>query len=317
VPSRAIVSGAILGVPLYTSTYWTFNVMVGMVLAIACLGLLVLVGWAREISLMQAGLVGSAMYLTFVLEWDYDTGRRMPYVAAALLGVAFAVAVSLLTVLVAVRLTGAYVIALTTSVQFLLEHTSFWDVGCLCEPSIDRPFVFGVSLRHDDRFYYLLLAVLAVCVLGLLRLRRSRFGRAMIMTGADPEAAAAAGVPHGVTASRPSASPGCSPAWPGRCRRRCTSSRPAVCSTSSSTRWSTWLCPYWRGSTPWSGPSPWRSRWRCCRRSSEYGSSTCTCWAGSPWPPAASSARAASGGSWRHVDAEPAPAARPARRTDA
>jgi branched-chain amino acid transport system permease protein len=38
------------------------------------------------------------------------------------------------------------------------------------------------------------LAVLGIAVLGLARLRRSRFGRALIMTGADPEAAAVVGV---------------------------------------------------------------------------------------------------------------------------
>jgi branched-chain amino acid transport system permease protein len=151
VPSALLVSALALGVPFYTSQYWTFNVMVGIVLAISCLGLLVLVGWVREISLAQAGLTGAALYVTFLLEWDYDTGRRMPFILAAALGVAFVVAVSLVTALVAVRLAAPYVIVLTLSVQYLLEQTIFRQAGCLCEPTIDRPYLFGLSLHQDER----------------------------------------------------------------------------------------------------------------------------------------------------------------------
>jgi branched-chain amino acid transport system permease protein len=58
----------------------------------------------------------------------------------------------------------------------------------------DRPEFFGISTRSDDHFFYLVLATVVVCLLVLHRLRRSRYGRSMIMCGADPTAAAVVGV---------------------------------------------------------------------------------------------------------------------------
>jgi hypothetical protein len=71
-PALVLLGVGGLFVPHLVSAYWTFNVMVGLVLAISCLGLLVLVGWAREISLTQAGLTGSALYLCMYVHTESE-----------------------------------------------------------------------------------------------------------------------------------------------------------------------------------------------------------------------------------------------------
>src|SRR5688572_22510329 len=48
----------------FASSHWIFTVSSALLLSINALGLMVLVGWAREISLAQAALVGTAVYLT-------------------------------------------------------------------------------------------------------------------------------------------------------------------------------------------------------------------------------------------------------------
>ena len=58
----------------------------------------------------------------------------------------------------------------------------------------ERPEFFGISMQSDDHFYYVVLAMVIVSLLVLHRLRHSRFGRSMIMSGADPTAAAVVGV---------------------------------------------------------------------------------------------------------------------------
>ncbi len=63
-PGLLVFGADLLLVPVLFSTYWVFTVSVGLVLAISCLGLLVVVGWVREISLAQAGLTGSVVYIT-------------------------------------------------------------------------------------------------------------------------------------------------------------------------------------------------------------------------------------------------------------
>lgn len=198
-PSFGILAAALLA-PAYLTTRATFTVMVGMVFAISCLGLLVLVGWARQISLAQAGLTGAALYTTYALTWGIGEGHGAPYLLGAAGAVAAVAAVSAVTALVCVRLADAYVVALTLSVQFLLENTVFTSVtftAGLSEPSIGRPQPFGLDLTRDKHFYYLVLAVLAVlvvCILVVRRLRRCRFGRAMLLSGADAEAAAVSGI---------------------------------------------------------------------------------------------------------------------------
>jgi branched-chain amino acid transport system permease protein len=186
-------------IPPVMSTYWTFNVMVGMVIGIACLGLLVVVGWGREISLAQAGLTGSALYLSGYLyrttEGGY--GKGCPYPLAVGGGIAFAVGCSIIVAFISMRLAGVYVIVLTLSLQFLLENSIMLSeklTGGLSAPSTPRPDFFGVDMRADSKFFYYILATLIVCMLFLHRFRHSRFGRSMMMVGVDKAAAAAVGV---------------------------------------------------------------------------------------------------------------------------
>jgi branched-chain amino acid transport system permease protein len=198
-PALVLLFGAALFVPRLTSTYWTFNLMVGLVLGISCLGLLVVAGWAREISLAQAGLTGSALYLCGYGYRDPDSGfgRGWSFPVAAAWAVGFVVAVSFLTALVSMRLAGAYVVVLTLSVQFWLENSIMLDemlTGGWSGPSTPRPNFFALSLRSDSRFYYVLLGCLLVVMVFLRRARNSRFGRSMIMVGADPVSAACVGV---------------------------------------------------------------------------------------------------------------------------
>ena len=199
-PTILLLVGLAALYPAISNEYWTFNVMVGLVLAIACLGLLVVVGWGREISLAQAGLTGSSLYITGYLargDKEGEAGPGLPFPAAALGGIGFCVGVSVLVALISMRLAGVYVIVLTLSLQFLLENSLFTKeklTGGLSSPSTPRPEFFGASMQSDTRFYYYILGVLLVSMLFLHRFRHSRFGRSLIMVGVDKSAAAAVGV---------------------------------------------------------------------------------------------------------------------------
>ena len=189
-------AGAFLLVPRVASAYWTFNVMVGLVLAIACLGLVPVVGWARDISLMQAGLTGAAVYICGFLQRDWnDGGGGYPFPLAAAFAVGTVVALSVLVALVSARLAGAYVAVLTLALQFLLENTVMISEELTSwESSVERPDFFGIGMRSDAHFYYYVLGAAAVSVAALHRLRHSRFGRATILAGSDSGAAAVSGI---------------------------------------------------------------------------------------------------------------------------
>lgn len=187
-------------VPAFSNDYWTFNVTTGLILAMACLGLLVVVGWGREISLAQAGLTGAALYISGFCARGRKPGESGPGLAfpiAAAIGIAFVVGISILVALVAMRLSGVYVVVLTLSLQFLLENSLFTKeklTGGLSAPSTPRPNFFGMSMEDDKHFYFYIYAVLIVSMMMLYRFRNSRFGRSLIMVGSDKAAAAAVGV---------------------------------------------------------------------------------------------------------------------------
>ncbi|WP_344604648.1 branched-chain amino acid ABC transporter permease [Sporichthya brevicatena] len=207
--------------PLIGTDSWVYNVTTGLVLAISALGLLVVVGWGREISLAQAGLTGAACYISGFAAREFDGSvwdiplvdlprwmyTDLAFPLAMLWGIGFAVVVSVLVSLVAMRLSGVYVIVLTLSLQFLIENSLFTEAaltGGLSPLETPRPEILGASLNcaqpcnatlsADDRMYYFILAFLFVSMYFLHRFRHSRFGRSMIMVGVDPAAAAAVGV---------------------------------------------------------------------------------------------------------------------------
>jgi ABC-type branched-subunit amino acid transport system permease subunit len=220
-PLLLVIVGVLVIYPLLASNAWTYNATTGLVLAVSALGLLVVVGWGREISLAQAGLTGAACYISGLAAREFNGGvydipgfdlphglyTDLPFPVAMLYGIVFAVIVSVLVSLVAMRLSGVYVIVLTLSLQFLIENSLFTEAsltGGLSPLQTPRPELFGASLNcaepctaklsADDRIYYFILAFLLVSMFFLHQFRNSRFGRSMIMVGVDQAAAAAVGV---------------------------------------------------------------------------------------------------------------------------
>jgi ABC-type branched-subunit amino acid transport system ATPase component/ABC-type branched-subunit amino acid transport system permease subunit len=198
---RRAVIGAVLAavaaVWLFTAPqYWLFTATTGLTLAISTLGLLVLVGWAREVSLAQAGLTATAIYLCgFAMR--SGSGFHWPYLAAAALGIGVVVLLSLLVSLSTAKLSGIYIIILTLALQVTIEKTFFSNIKLVetdPEHTIHRPALLGVHLTSDRAYFLFALAVLVLCMLFLARLRASRFGRGLMLAGTDRQAAAAVGV---------------------------------------------------------------------------------------------------------------------------
>src|SRR5438445_1943657 len=78
----AVAAAVAVGWSVIAPNYWIFTVTSGIILGIAGLGLLAIVGWGREISLMQAGLTGTAAYLTGYFYRSTEGGWGLPFLAA-------------------------------------------------------------------------------------------------------------------------------------------------------------------------------------------------------------------------------------------
>lgn len=174
---------------------WVFLATAGFILAIASLGLTVLVGWAKEISLVQAGLVGSTCYVSgYAFRPD---GWEWPFIPAVAIGILVGVALSAVVALPTAKLSGIYIMVLTLGLQITIERTIFVSTklsGGENGVYAPRPEIFGLSIESDKAFYFFILAILVVTIGILSLLRSSRHGRAMMLVGTDRQAAAATGV---------------------------------------------------------------------------------------------------------------------------
>ena len=184
-----------VGWVLMAPKFWVFLGAAACLLAIAGLGLTVVVGWAGEVSLASAALVGTSVYLTgYIVRGD---GLHLPFLVGLLAGVLVATALHAFAALATARLSGIYVMVLTLGLQVTIERTVF-SVAKLTGGSqgvyLNRPRIFGLGFDSDVTFYWLCLAVLAVVVVLLTLFRQSRHGRALLLVRTNREAAAAVGI---------------------------------------------------------------------------------------------------------------------------
>jgi branched-chain amino acid transport system permease protein len=150
-----------------------------LIYAILGLSLVVLTGWAGQISLGQIGFFafGAAFGAKATQDWGLDLGLALVFVAAA--GALIAVIVGLPALrrrgLELAVITLAFALAMT---EYFL-NSSFFD--WVPTGRIDRAAIFGtVSTDSDVAIYYVVLGVLALTLVGLYGVRRSRTGRALI-----------------------------------------------------------------------------------------------------------------------------------------
>lgn len=192
-----VTAGTLLAFPLFLSSSQINLAGVVIVFAIIGLSLIVLTGWAGQVSLGQMAFVGigaaAAGILTDRFGWDLllallATGG-VGAVAAALIGIP------------ALRIRG--LLLAVTTLAFALATSSFLlndeYVPFLPEGRIDRlPLLGSIRVDSEAGFYYVTLGGFVVAYLIVRSLRKGRTGRAL-MSIRDNERAAEA---YGINATR-------------------------------------------------------------------------------------------------------------------
>lgn len=184
-----------LGWVYVVPNFWVFLGAAACLLAIAALGLTVLVGWAGEVSLAQAALVGTSVYITGYMV--RDDGYGLPFLVAAAAGIVVATALHSFVALATAKLSGIYIMVLTLGLQVTIERTIFTYSNLTGGPEGVyqlRPKFLGVSFESDRAFYYLAFAALVGVIALLTLFRQSRHGRALLLVRTNREAAAAVGI---------------------------------------------------------------------------------------------------------------------------
>jgi branched-chain amino acid transport system permease protein len=150
--------------------------------------LLILAGWAGQISLGQFGLAAFGAYVAAV--------TRLPLPLALLAGALGGAAAAVVIGLPALRLRGLHLAIMTlafhVSVTAALLNPSYF--GKYLPPTLRRPSLLGLRLEDERVFYYVTLAVLAATVLAVVGLRRSRTARALLATRDNEQAAQSFGI---------------------------------------------------------------------------------------------------------------------------
>lgn len=168
-----------LGLPLVIGT--NGQLKAGVVLVFATIGtsIVVLTGWAGQVSLGQMAFVGAggAVGAWVMVEQGWDPLVAM--IVAGIVGACVAVAVGL----PALRLRGMYLAVTTLALSLAASDWIFSNkvADWIPRGSFPRPALFGrIELDSPLRIYYLALAVLALAVGALRGIRNSRTGRVLV-----------------------------------------------------------------------------------------------------------------------------------------
>ncbi|HEU5447892.1 MAG TPA: branched-chain amino acid ABC transporter permease, partial [Acidimicrobiia bacterium] len=166
---------------------------VTLVYGIVAVSLVVLTGWAGQISLGQFAIAGLGATVTGDLV--SKTGADLLF--SLLAGSAAGMLVALLIGLPALRVRGlflgvttlAFAVPLST---FVLNPANFGD---LIPQQVERAVVLSRFDLHDERtLYYFCLVVLTLALICVTGIRRSRPGRSMVAVRDNERAAAARGI---------------------------------------------------------------------------------------------------------------------------
>jgi branched-chain amino acid transport system permease protein len=169
----------VLGLPLLLGTNGQFKAGVIVIFAMIGLSVVVLTGWAGQVSLGQMAFVGVGAsvgaWATVEQGWEPFTSMLV----AGVLGAAVAVLVGL----PALRLRGLYLAVTTLAISIAASEWIFSNraVDWIPEGRFERPkLLYRLSLDSPLRLYYFALVVLVLMGIVLRRLRKTRTGRVLV-----------------------------------------------------------------------------------------------------------------------------------------
>ncbi|HEX4865240.1 MAG TPA: ABC transporter permease [Acidimicrobiales bacterium] len=163
----------------------------GVALAIVMLSIVMLTGYGGQVSLCQLTFAGLG---AFAMSKVGGTGGSLLGILAA---VGLAAGVGTLVALPALRLRGLYLALATLAFAYGMDNAFFNNTrvfGVSLALPVSRPHVPGVSFKSNGSYLMLLSIVFAVLAVGLLAMRRSRFGRRLLAVNDSPSACVTLGI---------------------------------------------------------------------------------------------------------------------------
>ena len=188
----AVVLAIVLGLPFWLGDAYTSYATIGVLYAMVGVSLVVLTGWAGQISLGQFAIAGVASGTAGGLAANHHVDFFVTIIVASLVGALVAVLIGL----PALRIQGLFLAVTTLGFAFTVDsllHREYF--GWLVPKSghlVNRPVLWNtldlgdssqlgpITFKADAKFYYLCLAFLVLALMMARSLRRRRSGRVLI-----------------------------------------------------------------------------------------------------------------------------------------
>jgi branched-chain amino acid transport system permease protein len=181
-------------IPFISSAYTLYILNTIGIYAIAAVGLNLLIGFTGQISLGHGAFFGVGAYAGAILatKLGFPIWASVPAagVLTALVGMVFGIP--------SLRLKHLYLTIATLAGQFIIEYVLVnWEslTGGAQGIVVSRTQLFGIKLKDDITFYYLIFACFAVMAWIGVNLIRTRYGRAFIAIRDNDRAAEGMGIP--------------------------------------------------------------------------------------------------------------------------
>ena len=171
---------AVFGVPLLADEYLFRAILIPfLILALAALGLNILVGYCGQISLGTGAFMAVGAYAAYNFQVRIE---GMPLLASLLLGGVCATVVGVLFGIPSLRIKGLYLAVATLAAQFFVDWAFlrikwFTNNSSSGSVSISNLQVFGVPIESPLQKYLFCLAVLIAFAVLAKNLVRGRIGR--------------------------------------------------------------------------------------------------------------------------------------------
>jgi ABC-type branched-subunit amino acid transport system ATPase component/branched-subunit amino acid ABC-type transport system permease component len=190
--------GVVLVITVLTGTgNWAAAVTASAVYALLCLSLVVITGYAGQLSLAQFTLAGVGALIAARL----NDAAHVPYLLAVVIGVAGTVPVALVVAVPSLRVRGVNLAVATMGLAVVINSVVFsnpsYTGGITTGTVVPPPTIFGFDIDaggHPARYALYCLILMVIVAFMVANLRRGRPGRSLIAVRDNERAAASLGI---------------------------------------------------------------------------------------------------------------------------
>jgi ABC-type branched-subunit amino acid transport system ATPase component/ABC-type branched-subunit amino acid transport system permease subunit len=196
-PARIGVAAGVMAALIFVANdNWSAAFTASLLAGILCVSLVVVTGYAGQLSLAQYAIAGWGGYVATRLAAVYG----LPFPLVLVIGVAAAVPLGVVVGLPALRTRGIHLAIATFGLAYSFQSVLFQSVnltGGLQGTVVRSPTLFGWNIDtayHPKSYAIVCLGALVIAALVAANIRRGRSGRRMVAVRGNERAAASLGI---------------------------------------------------------------------------------------------------------------------------